>query len=127
MFAWPVVDEQESQVFSAMFPPGHPELERRIQLAEIERTREEGGRRSLPRERRQTTPASLRRAGLDQVTMRRVPEALGVVPPSSRASSSGTVAWARASSAEIRPVRTRSASDWLRVCMPNFPPDWSIA
>jgi SAM-dependent methyltransferase len=60
---------KESQVLSAMFLGGHPELERRIQLAEIERTREEGGGRSF-QERRQTTPASLREAGLDQVTMR---------------------------------------------------------
>jgi demethylmenaquinone methyltransferase/2-methoxy-6-polyprenyl-1,4-benzoquinol methylase len=60
---------KESQVLSAMFLGGHPELERRIQLAEIERTREEGGGRSF-QERRQTTPASLRQAGLDQVTMR---------------------------------------------------------
>ena len=60
---------KESQVFSAMFLPGHPELERRIQLAEIRRTLEEGGGRSF-QERRQTTPASLRAAGLDGVAMR---------------------------------------------------------
>ena len=40
---------KESQVLSAMFLPGHPELERRIQLAEIERTREEGAGPVLPR------------------------------------------------------------------------------
>jgi len=57
---------KESQVLSAMFLPGHPEIERRIQLAEIERTREEGGGRSFL-ERRQTTLASLRAAGLDGV------------------------------------------------------------
>jgi ubiquinone/menaquinone biosynthesis C-methylase UbiE len=55
---------KESQVLSAMFLPGHPELERRIQLVEIERTREEGGGRSFL-ERRQTTLPSLRAAGLD--------------------------------------------------------------
>ena len=60
---------KESQVLSAMFLPGHPELERRIQLAEIERTREEGGGRSF-QERRQTTLASLRAAGLTEVSMR---------------------------------------------------------
>jgi len=60
---------KESQVLSAMFLPGHPELERRIQLAEIERTREEGGGRSF-QERRQTTLASLRAAGLGEVGMR---------------------------------------------------------
>jgi demethylmenaquinone methyltransferase/2-methoxy-6-polyprenyl-1,4-benzoquinol methylase len=60
---------KESQVFSAMFLPGHPELERRIQLAEIRRTLEEGGGRSF-QERRQTTPASLRAAGLEGTLMR---------------------------------------------------------
>jgi len=60
---------KESQVLSAMFLPGHPELERRIQLAEIERTREEGGGRSF-QERRQGTPASLRQAGLGSVETR---------------------------------------------------------
>src|SRR5262249_8827910 len=60
---------KESQVLSAMFLPGHPELERRIQLAEIERTREEGGGRSF-QERRQTTPGSLRAVKLTDVTMR---------------------------------------------------------
>jgi demethylmenaquinone methyltransferase/2-methoxy-6-polyprenyl-1,4-benzoquinol methylase len=57
---------KESQVVSAMFLPGYPELERRIQLAEIERTRAEGGGRSF-QERRQTTLGSLRAAGLGDV------------------------------------------------------------
>jgi SAM-dependent methyltransferase len=60
---------KESQVLSAMFLPGHPELERRIQLAEIRRTLEEGAGRSF-QERRQTTGASLRAAGLAGVAMR---------------------------------------------------------
>ena len=60
---------KESQVLSAMFLPGHPELERRIQLAEIERTREEGGGRSFL-ERRQTTAVSLRATKLTEVSMR---------------------------------------------------------
>jgi len=60
---------KESQVLAAMFLPGHPELERRIQLAEIERTREEGGGRSF-QERRQTTLASLRAVGLERVDVR---------------------------------------------------------
>src|SRR5438552_5622424 len=60
---------KESQVLSAMFLPGHPELERRIQLAEIERTREEGGGRSFL-ERRQSTLASLSAAGLDAIDVR---------------------------------------------------------
>jgi ubiquinone/menaquinone biosynthesis C-methylase UbiE len=60
---------KESQVVSAMFLPGHPELERRIQLAEIQRTLAEGGGRSF-QERRQTTPASLRAVGLAGVRVR---------------------------------------------------------
>ncbi len=60
---------KESQVLSAMFLPGHPELERRIQLAEIEKTREEGGGRSFL-ERRQTTLASLSAAGLAEIGLR---------------------------------------------------------
>src|SRR5262252_225144 len=53
---------KESQVLSALFLPGHPELERRIQIAEIRRTLEEGAGRSF-QERRQTTVAALRAAG----------------------------------------------------------------
>jgi SAM-dependent methyltransferase len=60
---------KESQVLSAMFLPGYPDLERLIQLAEIERTREEGGGRSFL-ERRQTTLASLREAGLEDLDAR---------------------------------------------------------
>ena len=60
---------KESQVFSAMFLPGHPELERRIQLAEIRRTMDEGAGRSF-QERRQATPASLRAVGLASMAMR---------------------------------------------------------
>jgi len=60
---------KESQVLSAMLLPGHPELERRIQLAEIRRTLAEGGGRSF-QERRQTTLASLRAVGLADVALR---------------------------------------------------------
>jgi len=60
---------KESQVLSALFLPGHPELERRIQLAEIRRTLDEGGGRSF-QERRQTTLASLRAVGVPEVAMR---------------------------------------------------------
>jgi len=60
---------KESQVLSAMFLPGYPELERRIQLAEIARSLDEGGGRSF-QERRQTTLASLRAAGLTDIAAR---------------------------------------------------------
>ena len=60
---------KESQVLSALFLPGHPELERHIQLAEIRRTLDEGGGRSF-QERRQTTLASLRASGLADLELR---------------------------------------------------------
>src|SRR6266568_2091987 len=60
---------KETQVLSALFLPGHPELERRIQLAEIRRTLDEGGGRSF-QERRQTPLASLLAVGLTDVTVR---------------------------------------------------------
>lgn len=60
---------KESQVLSAMFLPGHPELERRIQLAEIARSLDEGGGKSF-QERRQTTLASLRAVGLEDIAAR---------------------------------------------------------
>jgi len=60
---------KESQVLSAMFLPGHPELERRIQLAEIRRTLGEGAGQSF-QERRQRTPAFLRAAGLPEPSIR---------------------------------------------------------
>ena len=60
---------KESQVLSALFLPGHPELERRIQLAEIRRTLDEGGGRSF-HERRQRTLPSLRAVGLTDASVR---------------------------------------------------------
>jgi ubiquinone/menaquinone biosynthesis C-methylase UbiE len=60
---------KESQVPAAMFLPGYPELERRIQLAEMQCTRAEGGGRSF-QERRQTTPAAIRSAGLPGPSLR---------------------------------------------------------
>jgi demethylmenaquinone methyltransferase/2-methoxy-6-polyprenyl-1,4-benzoquinol methylase len=60
---------KESQALPAMFLPGHPELEKRIQLAEIARGREEAGERSF-QERRQRTPESLRAAGLGEIAGR---------------------------------------------------------
>ena len=56
-------------MLSALFLPAHPELERRIQLAEIRRTLDEGGGHSF-QERRQTTLASLRAVGLADVAVR---------------------------------------------------------
>jgi len=56
----------ESQTLSAMFLPGHPSLERRIQEAESERSREEAGARTF-QQRRQRTLESLREANLADV------------------------------------------------------------
>jgi SAM-dependent methyltransferase len=60
---------KESQVLPAMFLPGHPELEWRLQRAEMEWSRHEAGERTF-QERRQGTLASLREAGLSEVTLR---------------------------------------------------------
>jgi ubiquinone/menaquinone biosynthesis C-methylase UbiE len=60
---------KESHVPSAMFLPGHPELERRLQLAEMARSLDEGAGRSF-QERRQTTPAAALEAGLGDVELR---------------------------------------------------------
>jgi len=59
---------KESQVLPALFLPGYPDLEKRLQQAEIARSREEGGARSF-QERRQRTLESLREAGLGALTM----------------------------------------------------------
>jgi len=56
----------ESQTLAAMFLPGHPSLERRIQEAESERSREEAGARTF-QERRQRTLESLLEANLGDV------------------------------------------------------------
>lgn len=60
---------KESQVMPAVFLPGHPELERRIQAAEMEVHREEAGGRTFA-ERRQRTRESMHEIGLADVTMR---------------------------------------------------------
>jgi demethylmenaquinone methyltransferase/2-methoxy-6-polyprenyl-1,4-benzoquinol methylase len=54
---------KESQLLSALFLPGHPELERRLQRAETEWSRAEAGAHTF-QERRQRTPRALREAGL---------------------------------------------------------------
>ena len=60
---------KESQVLPALFLPGHPDLERRIQHAEMTRSLDEGGGRSF-QERRQRTLESLGAAGLRDVSVR---------------------------------------------------------
>jgi len=60
---------KEFQVLSAVYLPGHPDLERRIQQAETDRSRAEAGEFTF-QERRQRTPGSLREAGLGEIDMR---------------------------------------------------------
>lgn len=74
---------KESQVPAAMFLPDHPELERRIQVAEIRRTLGEGAGRSF-QERRQTTPAALRAVGLEPQVRTYVLERRAPLPPAAR-------------------------------------------
>lgn len=64
---WVII--KESQVANALFLPGHPELERLLQRAEIQCSRAEAGAQSF-QERRQRTPESMRQAGLTDITMR---------------------------------------------------------
>lgn len=60
---------KESQVLQALFLPGHIELERQLQRAEMQFSRAEAGTRSF-QERRQRTCASMLEAGLSDVQLR---------------------------------------------------------
>jgi SAM-dependent methyltransferase len=112
---------KESQVPAAMFLPGHPELERRIQVAEIRRTLDEGAGRSF-QERRQTTPAALRGIGLADVVVRTyVLHRQAPLGPADLAYIQGTV-FSRNWGERLRAAL--SAEDWaLRtaLCEPDSP------
>jgi SAM-dependent methyltransferase len=60
---------KESQVLQALFLPGHLELERQLQRAEIQFQRSEAGAQSF-QERRQRTRVSMFEAGLQDVRVR---------------------------------------------------------
>lgn len=60
---------KESQVLQALFLPGHLELERQLQRAEIEFQKAEAGERSF-QERRQRTRESMFEAGLRDIAVR---------------------------------------------------------
>jgi demethylmenaquinone methyltransferase/2-methoxy-6-polyprenyl-1,4-benzoquinol methylase len=60
---------KESQVLHALFLPGHPELERQLQRAEMQFGRHEAGAHSF-QERRQRTPMAMREAGLSAIGLR---------------------------------------------------------
>ena len=112
---------KESQVPAAMFLPGQPELERRIQVAEIQRTLDEGAGHSF-QERRQTTPGALRAAGLEDVTIRTwVLQRGAPLAPADHDYIQRTV-FSRNWGERLRPLL--SADDWaLRtaVCDPGSP------
>ncbi len=106
---------KESQVPAAMFLPGHPELERRIQVAEIRRTLGEGAGRSF-QERRQTTPAALRAAGLEPRVRTYVLERRAPLPAAARDYIQHTV-FSRNWGDRLRELL--DAEDWrarMRVC-----------
>ena len=112
---------KESQVLSAMFLPGYPELERRIQLAEIARSLDEGGGRSF-QERRQTTLGSLRAAGFADVSVRTyLLERRAPLTAATREYIQKTV-FDRNWGERLRPLL--SAEDWAKrtsVCEANAP------
>ncbi len=60
---------KESQVPPALFLPGHPELERQLQRAEIQFNRQEAGAHSF-QERRQRTAETIYAAGFSHVQIR---------------------------------------------------------
>jgi demethylmenaquinone methyltransferase/2-methoxy-6-polyprenyl-1,4-benzoquinol methylase len=115
------VTVKESQALSALFLPGHPDLERRIQAAETERGRDEAGERSF-QERRQRTLESLGEAGLVDCSLRaylltrRAP-----LPPAAR-DYIEKVVFGRNWGERLRPLL--GEDDWRRrtaVCAPESP------
>jgi SAM-dependent methyltransferase len=112
---------KETQTLSALFLPGHPELERRIHQAESERSREEAGDRTF-QERRQRTLESLLEAGLSDVALET--HLLQRRAPLDAAAREyiGTVVFGRNWGERIRPLL--SAEDWRRrsaLCEPGSP------
>ena len=118
---------KESQTLSALFLPGHPDLERRIQAAERSASRDEAGERSF-QERRQRTLESLLRGRPRRLLAARPtcsPGARRCRPP--RATTSRSVVFGRNWGERLRPLLT--ADDWRRrtaLCEPNSP-DYILA
>ena len=111
----------ESQTLSAMFLPGHPSLERRIQEAESERSREEAGARTF-QERRQRTLESLLEANLADVAHET--HLLQCRAPLTAAARDyiETVVFGRNWGERLRPLL--SSEDWARraaLCDPQSP------
>lgn len=112
---------KESQALSALFLPGHPDLERRIQAAETERDRDEAGERSF-QERRQRTLESLGEAGLADCSLRTyLLTRHAPLPPAAR-DYIAKVVFGRNWGERLRPFL--SDDDWRRrtaLCEPNSP------
>jgi len=62
---------KESQVLQALLLPGHLDLERQLQQADVEFQKQEAGERSF-QERRQRTYETLREAGLREISVRTI-------------------------------------------------------
>jgi demethylmenaquinone methyltransferase/2-methoxy-6-polyprenyl-1,4-benzoquinol methylase len=62
---------KESQVLQALLLPGHLDLERQLQQADVEFQKQEAGERSF-QERRQRTYETLREAGLHEISVRTI-------------------------------------------------------
>jgi len=111
----------ESQTLSAMFLPGHPSLERRIQEAESERSREEAGARTF-QERRQRTLESLLEANLADVAHEtHLLQCRAPLTPAAR-DYIETVVFGRNWGERLRPLL--SSEDWVRrtaLCDPQSP------
>jgi SAM-dependent methyltransferase len=112
---------KESQVAPAMFLPGHPELERRLQAADMEWSRGEAGEQPF-QERRQRTLASLREGGFDDVRLRTwMVERRAPLPPAAR-DYIARVIFGRNWGPRLRDLL--DARDWARrsaLCEPDSP------
>jgi demethylmenaquinone methyltransferase/2-methoxy-6-polyprenyl-1,4-benzoquinol methylase len=102
---------KESQVLPALFLPGHADLERRIQHAEMTRSLAEGGGRSF-QERRQRTAEALVAAGLGPVTVRTVIVHRQAPLPEPARDYIQRVVFARNWGDRLRPLL--EAEDWRR-------------
>ena len=112
---------KESQALSALFLPGHPDLERRIQAAETERGRDEAGERSF-QERRQRTLESLGEAGLVDSSIRTHLLTRRAPLPAAARDYIENVVFGRNWGERLRPHL--AADDWRRrtaLCAPESP------
>jgi demethylmenaquinone methyltransferase/2-methoxy-6-polyprenyl-1,4-benzoquinol methylase len=112
---------KESQVLPALFLPGHPDLERRIQHAEMTRSLAEGGGVSF-QERRQRTAAALEAAGFGPIAIRTVIVHRQAPLPEAARDYIERVVFGRNWGERLRPLL--DAEDWRRrtaLCEPGSP------